>query len=340
MLIARKRLAREPSSNSGMRRALRVVVSGVIGVVALGGALFGYFVYSPAPEVPRLSGKLTRGTIAVGRLKRTYLTYVPRGLAKGAPLVVVMHGSGETGAHVRKWTGYGFDRLADEHGFAVVYPDGYEGYWNACNIVGDYSANRLDIDDVGFLTGVVDELVGELSIDPGRVFATGISRGGHMAFRLAFEAPSRFRAVAAVSANVPTPENFKCKPAGQGTSSVMIMNGTKDPLNPFGGGEVKFFGLFVRGYVRSSRGSGQYIADLNHVTGMPEASETEVADGVRVERVLWRNNSKVEVELEAIHGGGHGIPQPYWRYPRALGPTAKEPNGPEVIWAFFERQRP
>ena len=323
-----------------MRRVLRFFLWGLIVVVALGGALVGYFVYSPAPEVPRLSGTLTRGTIAVGGLKRTYLTYVPRGLARGAPLVVVMHGSGQNGAQTRIWTGYGFERLADEHGFAVVYPDGYEGYWNACNIVGDYSANKLNIDDVGFLTGMVDKLVTEIGVDPGRVFATGISRGGHMAFRLALEAPSRFRAVAAVSANVPTPENFKCKPVGHGTSSVMIMNGTKDPINPFAGGEVKLFGLLKRGKVRSSRESGQYFADLNNIAGTPETNETQVADGVRVEQVLWRKDSKVEVELVAIHGGGHGIPQPYWRYPRFLGPAPKEPNGPAVIWAFFERQRP
>ncbi|HKH47972.1 MAG TPA: hypothetical protein VKM72_25215 [Thermoanaerobaculia bacterium] len=172
------------------------------------------------------------------------------------------------------------------------------------------------------------------------MFATGISRGGHMAFRLALEAPSRFRAVAAVAANVPTPENFKCKPAGQGTSSVMIMNGTKDPLNPFEGGEVKLFGLLKRGKVRSSRESGQYFADLNGIIGAPETNETQVTDEAHVEQVLWRNDSKVEVELMAIHGGGHGIPQPYVRYPRLLGPTPKEPNGPAVIWAFFERQRP
>jgi polyhydroxybutyrate depolymerase len=161
-----------------------------------------------------------------------------------------------------------------------------------------------------------------------------------MAFRLALEAPSRFRAVAAVAANVPAPENFKCKPAAQGTSSVMIMNGTKDPLNPFDGGEVKFFGLFRRGKVRSSRESGQYFADLNHITGTPETNETPGTGEDHVEQVLWRNDSKVEVELIAIHGGGHGMPQPYWRYPRILGPTPKEPNGPAVIWAFFERQRP
>src|SRR5439155_7598 len=115
---------------------------------------------------------------------------------------------------------------------------------------GDYSANKLNIDDAGFLTGMVDKLITEIGVDPARVFATGISRGGHMAFRLALEAPSRFRAVATVSASVPTPENFKCTLSG------------------------------------------------------------------------------------------HGIPQPYWRYPRFLGPAPKEPNGPAVIWAFFERQRP
>jgi polyhydroxybutyrate depolymerase len=283
---------------------------------------------------------LTKGTIEVGGRKRTYLTYVPQGLTKGAPLVVVMHGSGENGARMRRATGYGFERLADERGFAVVYPDGYEGHWNGCNAAGDYSANKLSIDDVGFLAGLVDRLVAEIGVDPGRVFAAGISRGGHMAFRLALEAPSRFRAVAAVAANVPMPENFKCKPAGQGTSSVMIMNGTKDPLNPFDGGEVTLFGFYGRGKVRSSRESGQYFAGLNNIPGAPETIETPVTDGAHVQQVLWRNDSTVEVELVAIHGGGHVIPQPYWRYPRILGPTPREPNGPAMIWAFFERQRP
>lgn len=327
-----------------MRRVLRFVLWGSIAFVALVGALgalFGYFVYSPAPEVPRLSGTLAKGAIEAGGLKRTYLTYVPQGLAKRAPLVVVMHGSGENGARMRIETGYGFERLADKRGFAVVYPNAYEGYWNVCSIVGNHSANGSNIDDVGFLGALVDKLAAEIGIDRDRVFAAGSSRGGSMAFRLALEAPARFRAVAAVSANVPTPENFKCKPAGPGTSSVMIMNGTKDPLVPFDGGEVNLLGFFYRnGKVRSSRESGQYFADLNKIAGAPETSETQVADGVQVEQLLWRNDSKVEVELVAVHGGGHGIPQPYRRHPRILGPAVKEPNGPAVIWAFFERQRP
>lgn len=323
-----------------VRRILRFFLWSLLVVAALGAALV-YFLYTPTSPIPQLSGTLTRGSIDVGGRRRTYTTYVPRGLTKGAPLLLAMHGSGENAAEMRRETGYGFDRLADAHGFAVVYPNGFEGYWNGCNVVGDYSANTLNIDDVGFLSAVAGKLTAELGADPDRVFATGISRGASMALRLAIEAPSHFRAVAAVSENMPTPENFKCKPVGHGTSSVMIMNGTEDPLVPFDGGNVNLLGVFVRrGKVLASRASGQYFADLNHIAGAPRISETTVADGVRVERVLWRNDSRVEVELVAIHGGGHGLPQPYRRHPRLLGPSPTAPNGPEVIWAFFARQRP
>jgi len=328
-----------------MNRVLRVVrffLLSLLVIIGLGGALFGFFVYSAAPEIPQLSGTLAKGSIDAGGLRRTYTTYVPRGLPKGSPLVVVMHGSGENAAQIRIETGYGFDRLADKHRFAVVYPNAHAhgGDWNACGTVGDDSAEGPGIDDVGFLTSVVDKLATEIGIDPGRTFAAGSSRGGFMAFRLALEAPSRFQAVAAVSANVHTPDNFKCQPTTSGTSSVMIMNGTADPLVPFDGGQISLLGFSYKyGRVMSSRASAQYFADLNHLVGAAETKETQVADGVRVEQVLWRNDSKVEVELVAIHGGGHGIPQPYRRHPRLLGPSPKEPNGPDMIWDFFERQR-
>ena len=321
-----------------MKKVLRLFLWVFLVVVALCGALFFYFIYSPRPKIPQLSGQLISGSIRLDNLRRTYLAYIPKGLPKGSPLVVVMHGSDGNGAQMRIATGYGFERLADEDKFAVAYPDGYEGYWNACNIVGDYAANKRNLDDVGFLTALADKFVNDIGVDQRRVFATGISRGGHMAFRLAIEAPSRFRAVAAIGANVPTADNFKCRPAESGTSSVMIMNGTKDPLNPFEGGEVKFFGMLRRGTVRSSRESVQYFVDLNKIITAPQRLDSQASDGISTERLLWHNDTK-EVELVAIHGGGHVIPQPYWRFPRILGPTPKEPNGPALIWKFFERQQ-
>lgn len=321
-----------------MRRLLRLVrfllVSLVVAAAACG-ALFWYFLYSPDPALPVLNGLVTRASIDVGGLKRSYRIYVPQGLKQGAPLLMVLHGSGQNGARIGLETGYGFERLADRHGFAVVYPDAYTFDWNDCSKVGDFSVKGVAVDDVGFLTALADKLAGEMGVDRRRVFAAGVSSGGFMALRLALEAPARFRAVAAVSASVPTPENFKCKPVA-GNASVMFMNGTKDPLVPFDGGEVNLLGLFYKtGDVRSSRDSAQYVADLNRIAGAP----APLAEGGRVRSSLWRNGGNAEVELVVIEGGGHGMPQPYWRRPRLVGPSPMAPNGPELIWDFFQRQR-
>jgi polyhydroxybutyrate depolymerase len=318
-------------------RVLRLFLWSVLAIVVVAAALVAYFLYTPAPATPSLTGTFTKDSIVVNGLTRIYRIYVPRGLARGAPLVVVMHGSGQNGVQMRLETGYGFDRLADAHGFAVAYPNAYDGEWEACNIVGAISTREHTIDDVAFLTRMVDTIVSATGVDSARVFAVGSSRGGSMAIRLALEAPSRFHAVAAVSSSVPTPENFRCKP-GARTASVLIMNGTDDPLVPFEGGEVSLFGLaYKNGMVRSSRASGQYFAAVNGITAAPHTTEHQLADGVRVEEIRWGNEPGVEVELVAVHGGGHGMPQPYRRRPRLLGPSPKEPNGPEMIWAFFQR---
>jgi len=133
-----------------------------MGGVALAGilaALAGYFLYTPNPELPRLSGTVTAGSMVINGHKRTYQAYAPKGLAPGAPLVLAMHGSGENGTAMRIETGYTFERLADERGFAVVYPDGQNGHWNTCEI--DRDAKQPGIDDVRFLTALADKFIGE-----------------------------------------------------------------------------------------------------------------------------------------------------------------------------------
>ncbi len=319
-------------------RFIGACLLGLLGLAVLAVALFGYFIYSPDPVPPQLTGTLTRSTVVFDGLERSYQIYTPHPLAPGAPLVFVMHGSGERAAEIRIGTGYGFERLADAHGFAVVYPNAASFDWNDCSKVGDFSVAGRNVDDVGFLVALADKLTQELNVDKKRIFATGVSSGGFMSLRLAVESPARFRAVAAVSANVPSPENFKCAPVGRSTS-VMIMNGTKDPLVPFTGGESNLLGLFYKGgNVRSSQESAQYFANLHAMTGSPQTRQTQMADGVSMDQTLWQNAAGAEVELVAIHGGGHGLPQPYWRRPRLLGPSPMEPNGPTLIWNFFQRQ--
>ena len=90
---------------------------------------------------------LVRSKIQIGRLERTYGYYLPPNLPPGAPLVFVFHGSQQNGERMREAAGYGFDLLADAHGFAVIYPDGYEEHWNDCRRAASYSARKLNIDD-------------------------------------------------------------------------------------------------------------------------------------------------------------------------------------------------
>ena len=325
-----------------MKRIQRVLLWLLMGGVGLAGilaALAGYFLYTPDPELPRLSGAVSAGNIVVDGRERTYRAYVPKDLAPGAPLVLAMHGSGENGTAMRIETGYAFERLADERRFAVVYPDGQNGHWNTCQI--DKDAQQPDIDDVRFLTTLADKFIGEIGTDRNRVFGVGLSEGGYMAIRLALEAPSRFRAVAPVEANLPAPENFQCKPVTRGGASVIFFHGTKDRLVPFEGGEGSLlFGLLKNPKVLSAHSTAQYFADLDAIAGRPATTRSISADGFGIDRSIWSDGSGAEVELIAIDGAGHTFPQPYYRARRILGASPRDPNAAEVIWAFFERQRP
>jgi polyhydroxybutyrate depolymerase len=325
-----------------VKKILRLVLWLLLGGVALAGilaALAGYFLYTPNPKLPQLSGTVASGSIVIDGRKRTYQAYVPKGLAPGAPLVLAMHGSGENGTAMRIETGYAFERLADERGFTVVYPDGQSGHWNTCE--SDKDAQQPGVDDVRFLTGLADKFIGEIGTDRNRVFGVGLSEGGYMAIRLALEAPSRFRAVAPVAANLSAPENFQCKPVAHGGTSVILVHGTKDPLIPFGGGEGSlFFGLIKNPKGISSRATAQYFADLDAIVGGPQSTRSTSSDGFGIERSIWSNGSGPEVELIAIDGAGHNFPQPFYRARRILGASPRDPNAAEVIWTFFERQRP
>jgi polyhydroxybutyrate depolymerase len=208
---------------------------------------------------------------------------------------------------------------------------------------------------VKYLNNLVDKLVAEHGFEQTQIFATGVSSGGFMSLRLALESPTRFRAVAAVSANLPAAENFKCTPELAGTS-VMLMNGTADPLVPYTGGDAALFGLFFNsGKVLSAEASATFFAEkykllssVNPVASKSaNSSDLNTASNLandpslnHVQRQQWRGEGRVEVELISIIGGGHGMPQPYWQRPRILGPSPMAPNGPELIWQFFARQKP
>ena len=170
----------------------------LLAILVLIAAAYAYYWYSPAPPLPPLSAKIRRNVVRVGGRDRTYLVYVPANLPLQAALVIVLHGSGMDGARMRVCTGYEFDCLADQHGFVVLYPDGYGRNWHDCRRNATFPAKRENIDDMNFMRALVARMMFENAIDQKRVYVFGYSNGGHMAFRLAMEAPGEIAAIAAV----------------------------------------------------------------------------------------------------------------------------------------------
>jgi polyhydroxybutyrate depolymerase len=272
--------------------------------------------------------------------ERTCLTYVPANLPPQAPLVIVLHGSLMDGAGMRVCTGYEFDRLADQCGFVVLYPDGYRRNWNDCRKRATFPAKREKIDDMAFMRALIMRAATEQAIDEKRVYVFGYSNGGHMAFRLAMEAPDEIAAVVAVAASLPSPDESSCPEHGR-TSRVMLINGTADPINPYEGGAVTLFGFSNRGLVMSSVGSAQSFARRNGITTPPVAGELPKGSSEKigsVETLTWRTNGKPVSCLYTVRGGGHVIPQQTYRFPRLLGKTTSVLNAPHEAIGFFENK--
>jgi polyhydroxybutyrate depolymerase len=308
----------------------RRVLPAVLLAALLAGAAAGVHRPAPAPRV------LPTLTLHVGALDRSFLVYAPAGLGRGAPLVILLHGSGGAGASMRYSTGYEFEELAERERFVVAYPDGYRGNWNDCRKKASYPARAENIDDGGFLRALVERLVKDAGVDPSRVFVAGYSNGAQLAFRLALEAPERFAGIAGVAAGLPTTDNTVCRAANRPIPALLI-NGTADPLNPFDGGEV-----LGRGTVLSTKETGAYFAGLNGQGAPTRATlpHREAGDPTLVERTDWASPGHAEVVLDVVRGGGHLVPQTRTPMPARLGRMTGDLDGPAEIWSFFSRQPP
>ncbi|MEV6302668.1 PHB depolymerase family esterase [Actinoplanes sp. NPDC051861] len=162
-----------------------------------------------------------RLTIEAGGKQRAFLVHAPPGFTadKPVPLVIALHFFPGDGERLR--TMIGMDAKADEHHFLVAYPDGLAGGFNALICCGAE-------DDVGFLKALTDKMIADWGVDANRVYATGISNGADMSFRLAVEATGVFAAVAPISGGFggPNAEAADYKPAKP--VSVLTVIGTLD----------------------------------------------------------------------------------------------------------------
>jgi polyhydroxybutyrate depolymerase len=300
-------------------------VAGPLAVAAVLLALAGCEVAAPSHQAASAPpSAVPTGTsqhsLTIDHRDRTYRLYRPRSLpGQPVPLVLVLHGALGSGKQAE--TDYGWDAKADAGHFVVAYPDGYHRTWNAGGCCGP--AQTADVDDVGFLTGLVRTVSGDLPVDPHRVYATGISNGGLMAYRLACRT-TVFAAIGPDSATMLAPCD---SPA---PLSVIHVHGLADQSIPFQGGPSRSAQQVdwppVQPVIDGWR-SVDGCAAPSTTTDGPVTTATASCPAGRA------------VELVTIAGAGHqwpgGRPNTAGENLLGLDEPSTALNATATIWSFF-----
>jgi polyhydroxybutyrate depolymerase len=296
-------------------------------------AMYGYFVHSYSKVSPPESGTIKHQSLNIDGLQRSFQYYLPEAHTPSALLVFALHGSMGSSNDMRWQTGFGFEHIAaTDKNLIVVYPNGFERHWNDCRATASYSANTQNIDDIAFFKEMITYFTEIHGINPDAVFATGVSNGGHMSYKLAMEMPEQITAIAPIVANIPVTENLDCTPKQQ-PMSVTIFNGMQDPVNPFEGGKVVLFGNDSRGTVMSSSESINYW--LNLVSDKPDTHTVkDTASKSKIEE--WQAGN-YRFELYHLNETGHVIASNKVRFGRLAGPNASGIEVVDEIWQFFKQ---
>jgi polyhydroxybutyrate depolymerase len=274
---------------------------------------------------------LSLKTLRVGTLSRAYFSEraahpVP------LPLIIALHGGGSNGSMLARATGLA--EIGEAAGYMVVFPNGTgpaidARTWNSGGCCGYAQLHKVD--DVAFIRVLVDKLVADGQVDPSRVFITGLSNGGMMAYRMAAEAPELFKGVAVVSAVLDVPPESVTKGI-----PVIHIHGSEDPFIPFLGG------VGPREATQTPRLSVARTVETwvkaNGADARPELSETpdNVGDGTSVARYTYHSKTDPQaVVLYEIKGGGHNWPGTTTPMVNA-GRASRNMNASRTIVEFFD----
>lgn len=265
----------------------------------------------------------TNGAIRSLGIDRQYLIHVPVQYHSDSPvpLVLSFHAAAMWPASQAKTSGW--NALADEHGFIVVYPagTGTPRVWQPSPA----SARK----DARFVSDLIDTLQARYSIDASRIYATGLSNGAHMAFVLSCEMGHRIAAVGTVAAAHQLPWSW-C--ASRRPMPLIAFHGTADPLVPYDGGASSMAAVSFP----SASGFAAHWAQRNGCGEEPTLSE--VAPDV-ARSVYPDCPDGADVVFYSINGGGHTWPGGPTRLGWVVGPTTRSIDASALMWDFFEAHR-
>lgn len=272
----------------------------------------------------------TNGAIVSAGEEREYLLHVPPSYdgAEPAPLVISFHAGATWPAQQKNLSRW--NRLADEHGFLVVYPSGRGeiGFLDLPRIWPvEREADRAR--DVRFVSELIDRLEATYNVDSTRIYANGMSQGGAMAFATSCALPDRIAAVGTVAAAQALPFE-RC--GSDRPVPLIAFHGTADTLVPYRGGPLGDPFNPVKPVYPAVRDFTEQWARRNRCA--PDPGESAVAPDV--DRLEYRDCAGgAEVVLYSVRGAGHvwpgGKPLPEWR----VGPNSDGIDATRRMWEFF-----
>jgi polyhydroxybutyrate depolymerase len=280
--------------------------------------------------------------VEAGGRTRTFVAVGETAGPAERPLILVFHGSKQTGESHRRFTGRSLDTLAAEGRAVVAYLDGYRSNWNDARVQSAFPARRENVDDIAFARAVVSSLARSHRIDTGSVVAVGFSNGGQMVIRLLHEAAELLAGAVIVAATMPERENFAAEFSDRTDHPVpvAIVAGTADPIIPFQGGRMPWWArkvFTIGGRTLSAVGTAEYFARRNGITTPPRRTEPAVPTKLPVETLAYREDRRPPVTLYVVRGGGHTVPGPT-AGPR-VGRTAEHPGIRDIVWEVLGELR-
>ena len=279
-------------------------------------------------------------TLSHGGRERSYIVHVPPQARADRPLPAVLNfhgGGGNAKAHqdyVR------MDALADREGFLAVYPNGTGALrdklltWNAGSCCGPAALGHVD--DVGFAAALLDDLARRASLDAARVYATGLSNGAMMAYRLAAQLPDRIAAIAPVAGSMVTREIYRGRAV-----PVMHIHSTDDPRALYAGGLGPPFPMTRTRVLHPpvEEGIARWVKADACATGPRQEAQLQDAKGHSARKIVYaRCKGGAEVVLWKLSGAGHVWPGGKPDYlVMLLGPSTAVIDANLEMWRFFSR---
>jgi len=276
--------------------------------------------------------------------ERQYFMYIPTGYKTDtpAPLVLFLHGGGGATGVEDLMTKTGMKAKAESENFILVAPLGVDGNWNDGRGTTNRSATAEtvgSVDDVAFLSSLIEKLQTDYALDANQIFAVGISNGSMMSQRLACDAPGLLAGVGAVSG-----PHLSTTPADcDGATSIISINGTDDPFYPM----MDSDGIpeFPRILQRSAKQTEVTVAEISNLWVTKNQCDTTPAvtpvpvrenDGTSVTKYEYENcQTNNRVEYYIVEGMGHTWPPNTPPAPRVSGGTSQNIIATDVIWEFF-----